>query len=501
MGFVGGKHMTGATDQSVTGGGRSFFGHPRGLLILFNTELWERFSYYGMRAILLYYITGSVADHGLGISLSTGLAIVSIYGASVYLLSIVGGWIADRVLGVRHCVLYGGLVIMAGHLSLAVPLAAFSWLGIVLVALGTGLLKPNVSTMVGALYTAGDPRRDAGFSIFYMGINIGSLLAPLVVGSLRAAWGYHAGFAAAAVGMGLALVFFLGGRHHLVGDVDVPGNPLDAETRRTLPKFVALIAAIVVASAVVSGLLRGWGIDIVIDVISVFSMGAPVAVFYLLLTSPKVDMIERRRVRAYIPLWIAAMAFWMIFEQAATTMARFAEQRTMHQVFGWQIEPEFFQSINPVCIVLLAPVFGWLWIKRAGKIPHAAQKLATGLLLAGVSFLLLSAFAHAIGADGKLPALLFASIFVIQSIGELCLSPVGLSVTTQLAPKAFASQMMALWFLSSASGQAITAQVVQMTANADDATYFMGVGAVALGLAACLVLVAPWVQRQIGPDD
>jgi proton-dependent oligopeptide transporter, POT family len=207
---------------------RGFVGHPRGLLTMFSTEVWERFSYYGMRAILYYYLTDEVMNGGLAIPENTGLAIVSIYGASVYLLSVLGGWVADRLIGGRRSVLLGGVVIMSGHLSLAVPGAFFSFLGIILVALGTGLLKPNVSSAVGELYDPDDTRRDSGFSIFYMGVNLGAFFAPIVVGLLRSVWGYHAGFAAAAVGMGLALIAYVMGRRTLRGAGETPTNPTAA---------------------------------------------------------------------------------------------------------------------------------------------------------------------------------------------------------------------------------------------------------------------------------
>lgn len=475
---------------------RGFAGQPRGLMIMFQTELWERFSYYGMRAILFYYLTDTLANHGLGIDKPTGLAIVSIYGAAVYLLSVVGGWFADRIVGSRRAVLHGGLIIMAGHVALAVPSVLFSFLGIALVAIGTGLLKPNVSALVGQLYDANDARRDSGFSIFYMGINLGAFIAPIIVGLLRAHWGYHAGFAAAAIGMAFSLVFYVAGRKYLRGKGDLPGNPLDAEARAGLPRLAGIVALAVAAAFGASVMWNGLSLKTPIDVISLLAFGTPIAVFTLLLTSPKVEPAEREHVKAYIPIWLAAMLFWMIFEQAATTMSRFAAERTEPSLLGFRFEPEFFQSINPIVIVLLAPVFAILWVRRSGLFPSTAQKMAIGLVAATASFLLL-ALASKLAGDMRAPAFWLALVFVVQTLGELCVSPIGLSATTLLAPKAFQSQMMALWFLASAAGQAITAQMVQLTQGISDTDYFVLMSAIT-GLGALLMfLIAPWVRRKL----
>ncbi|RYV50134.1 peptide MFS transporter [Pengzhenrongella frigida] len=476
---------------------RGFFGHPLGLMTLFTTELWERFSYYGMRAILLYYLTDAVADGGLGIGETTGLAIVSIYGSSVYLLAVVGGWLADRVLGARRSTLYGGVVIAAGHVFLSIPGAGFSYLGIVLVALGTGLLKPNVSAMVGELYTREDGRRDSGFSIFYMGINIGSLVAPILVGAARAFGGYHAGFAVAAVGMALALVFFVAGRR-LLGDAGaaVP-NPVTPADRPALLRTGGLIGSAIVAVLVVARLVSGsFGVSALIDTLSILALAAPVAYFVVMIRSPKVTSPERSRLQAYIPLFIAATLFWMIFEQAATTLASFAANRTDLSAFGMNIAPELFQSVNPASIILFAPVFAWLWVKLDNP-PPTAVKFAIGLTLAALSFLFLAGASAVAGVDGKTPAWVLVVVYVVQTLGELCLSPVGLAATTLLAPRAFRSQAMALWFLAPAAGQAITAQLVTATEGTSDTVYFGGIGVVALLFGLALFAVAPWVERHI----
>jgi POT family proton-dependent oligopeptide transporter len=471
---------------------KSFFGHPRGLMTLFTTELWERFSYYGMRAILLLYLTDKA--HGLGLGQSLGEAVVSIYGASVYLLSVLGGWFADRVLGARKTVLYGGVVIVSGHLCLALPAEGLAYLGIALVALGTGLLKPNVSTMVGTLYDKDDSRRDSAFSIFYMGINIGSFAAPFVVGFLRSHFGFHVAFAAAAVGMTLALVAYVLGRRTLEGRGDTPPNPLTAEDRPTMVKIavavVALLAIIFTYSAWRSG---GLGPKPVVDAISYLCFLAPIAYFTMLLRSPLVTPEERQRVRAYIPLFIAAMLFFMVFEQAATTLTTFAADRTELSVLGISITPEFFQSINPFAIILLAPVFAVIWIKLGDRV-SIGQKFATGLLLAGLSFAVM-ALGSSVAGNAQASPLWLVVVYLVQTLGELFLSPVGLAATTVLAPRAFTSQMMALWFLAPAAGQAITAQLVQATEGASDTAYFGGLAIVTIAFAVILYFLSPWIRR------
>jgi POT family proton-dependent oligopeptide transporter len=477
-------------------GDRAFFGQPMGLFTLFGTELWERFSYYGMRAILLFYLTDTLANGGLGIEQTSGEALVAVYGSSVYLLSVLGGWLADRVIGARRSVLYGGIVIAAGHVLLTVPQALFSYLGIVCVALGTGLLKPNVSSMVGELYDREDPRRDSGFSIFYMGINIGSLAAPFLVGAARAVGGYHWGFAVAAIGMAIALVFFVAGRKYLGGAGDVPPNPLTPQDRPAVVRLFLVVLAGIALAFVIAWLVEGGlGLPTFIGAISYLAFAAPVATFVVMFRSPKVNAHERTRLRAYIPLFVAAMIFWMIFEQAASTLASYAQDNTELTMFGQTVSPELFQSVNPAAIIVLAPVFAWLWIKLDDR-PPTAVKFALGLTFAALSFVFLAGASWL--ADGaKTPAWVLVVVYLIQTIGELCLSPVGLAATTLLAPRAFRGQAMALWFLAPSAGNAIAAQVIQSTPEAGPTAYFGVIGLIALVFAGGMFALAPWVTRHI----
>jgi POT family proton-dependent oligopeptide transporter len=489
---------------------RSFFGHPRGLMTLFGTELWERFSYYGMRAILLYYLTATIADGGLGLDSDTGLAVTSIYGASVYLLSVVGGWFADRVVGARRATLYGGMIIALGHVLLAVPGGpGVSFAGIVAVAVGTGLLKPNVSSMVGELYGRDDDRRDSGFSIFYMGINIGSFSAPFLVGLARSIGGFHAGFAVAAVGMVLALVAFVLGRAQLRGAGDDVPNPLTAADRPLLVRGGLLLGALLGVTALlalaVTSVQAGqvsFGTAGIVNTISYLAFAAPIIYFTVMLRSPKVTAPERSRVRAYIPLFVAAMLFWMIFEQAASSMSAYAESKTDLRVLGLTIQPEFFQSVNPALIIVFAPLFAWLWMRLGDRGPSTAVKFGIGLGLASLSFLFLAGMT-ALAGDGLASSWVLLGTYALQTLGELCLSPVGLAATTMLAPVAFRSQSMALWFLAPAAGQAITAQIVSATSNLTDnfVPYFGTIGAVTLGLTVVFFFFTPWITRHVAAGE
>ncbi len=482
------------------GSDRGFLGHPAGLSTLFFVELWERFSYYGMRAILLYFLVDTAANGGLGIDETTGTAVVAIYGASVYLLSVIGGFTADRLIGARRSTLWGGLVIMSGHVSLSIPATATAWLGIALVALGTGLLKPNISTMVGQLYSDDDPRRDAGFSIFYMSINVGALISPLVVAYLRDRWGYHAGFSAAAIGMAIALVWFGLGRRKLNPISDEVPNPLPEKERARVGMLGAGGVAAFVVVVLVAGLWRDTILEQVIDAISILCLLAPIAYFTTMFRSPKVSSTERSHLLAYLPLWIGAMLFWMIFEQAAGKMALFASERTVEAVGSVEVNPEWFQSVNPLAIIVLAPVFGWIWTRRAGRFPSTPFKFALGVLVIGLSALAM-AWAFASYQGNTAPVYILSGVFVMQTVGELFLSPVGLSATTKLAPRAFASQAMALWFLGSAAGQALAAQLIQGMGGLSDSQYYLVNGVITLVVAGALFALVPWIRTKMASAE
>lgn len=473
-----------------------FFGHPKGLLTLFFTEFWERFSYYGMRAILVYYMYYEVSQGGLGLDQNLALAIMSIYGSLVYMSGIIGGWFADRVFGTSKAVFYGGILIMLGHICLAIPgniVLFFS--SMVLIVLGTGLLKPNVSSVVGEIYSEKDNRRDSGFSIFYMGINMGGFIAPLIVGEAMKT-SFHLGFSIAAIGMFLGLVVFVLTKKKNLGLAGtIVHNPLtEQEKKRAIKIFsaVVIVVAILLAILIPAGLFT---INTFINLVGILGILIPTAYFVTMYRSPKTTAVERSRLIAYIPLFIAAVMFWSIQEQGSTILALYASERTELSILGYTISPAWFQSLNPLFIIILAPVFAWGWIKMGDRQPSIPYKFSLALIFAGLSFIVV--LVPGLLADGNTlvsPLWLVLSYFIIV-LGELCLSPVGLSVTTKLAPAAFSAQTMSLWFLSSAAAQAVNAQLSKFYSVENEIIYFGAIGGTSILLAFVLLGLAPKLNK------
>lgn len=476
---------------------KGFFGHPKGLFTLFFTEFWERFSYYGMRAILVYYMYYEVSQGGLGLDQNLALAIMSIYGSLVYMSGIIGGWLADRIFGTSRAVFYGGIFIMLGHIVLAIPgnLAMF-FVSMVLIVLGTGLLKPNVSSVVGEIYAEEDNRRDAGFSIFYMGINMGAFLSPILVGEVGMKLNFHLGFSIAAIGMFIGLVIFMATKKKNLGlaGTIVP-NPLSkSEKSRTVKIFT--VAALLIGVVIYLGLEYGFlTFDSFILTVGILGILIPTAYFFVMYRSKKTNEVERSRLLAYIPLFIAAVMFWVIQEQGATILALYADTRTNLNFLGFELSPALFQSLNPLFIIVLAPVFAWFWVRLGSRQPSIPQKFSLGLLFAGLSFLVILLPVYFGGANALVSPLWLVLSYFIVVLGELCLSPVGLSATTKLAPVAFSAQTMSLWFLSNAAAQAINAQLVQFYSEDTELMYFGIIGGAAIVLAVVLFIVAPFIQR------
>ncbi|MTH54781.1 MFS transporter [Bacillus mangrovi] len=475
---------------------KGFFGHPKGLFTLFFTEFWERFSYYGMKAILVYYMYYSVSKGGLGIDQGTALAITSIYGSLVYMSGIIGGWIADRLLGSTRTVFYGGVFIMLGHIVLAFPGSFTAFLiSMVLIVIGTGLLKPNISNIVGDLYTEKDERRDSGFSIFYMGINLGGFLAPLIVGTVGMKYNFHLGFGLAAIGMLLGLIVYVLTKKKNLGlaGSEVP-NPLSPAEKKKSFTIIGIAAIILIIAGFIAAQQGALTISSFINIVSILGILIPTAYFIVMYNSKKTTAVERSRLLAYIPLFIAGTVFWAIQEQGATILAAYADQRTILDM-GWiTIEPAWFQSLNPLFIIMLAPVFAWLWIKLGERQPSTHVKFSIGLIFAGLSFLILIVPNILSEGEGLVHPIWLVLSFLLVVIGELCLSPVGLSATTKLAPQAFSSQTMSLWFLTSAAGQAINAQVVQYFETVSETVYFGIIGSIALVLGFVLLAVSKKIK-------
>ncbi|WP_193096716.1 peptide MFS transporter [Brevibacterium sp. FME17] len=484
------------THKTTTDQKKTFFGHPRGLSTLFFVELWERFSYYGMSAILLYYLYYSVSEGGLGIDKGTATAIVSIYSALVYMSGVIGGWVADRLLGMRKAVIIGGVLIMFGHIALAIPGGLPMLLvSMFLIVIGTGLLKTNVSSSVGELYEKTDNRRDAGFSLFYMGINLGSFVAPYLVGTVGQKVNYHLGFSLAAVGMAIGLIVYIRGGRHLTASA--PTNPLRPGDGRRLTGR-ASVGGIIVAGLVVLASFTGLlTVNTLINTVTALSVILPIAYVIIMLRSRRTDAIERSRLLAYIPLFVGAVCYWIVNEQSASVLAEFADQRTNLTILGFDVPSSWFASLNPIATIILAPTFAYLWFRLGDRQPSTPIKFSLGLFLGGASFILMAGPAVLFGTDTPASPLWLLASYVIVICGSMCLSPVGLSATTKLAPRAFLSQMMSLWFLASATASGINAQLVQFYSRETEAQYFAGVGAGVMVAGVLMLFVAPWVRRHM----
>jgi len=426
-----------------------WFGHPRGLSTLFFTEMWERFSYYGMRGFLILYMTKA-----LGFTDPHAGAVYGNYVGSVWLAAIFGGVIADRWLGHYRSVLLGGTIIALGHFTLALHPLPFFYAGLSLIVVGTGLLKPNVSTLVGSLYDQGDERRDAGFSIFYMGINLGALLGPLVAGKLAEGVDWHLGFACAGVGMTLGLAQYVLGRRRLA-----PG--------------IERLAARPKPAAVSPGRAPG--------------------------VSPGGFTAEDwKRMTAVVVFFAFASLFWGAYEQAGSTLNLFADRYVHLELLGIKLYASWFVSVQAAFVILLSPAFAWLWVKLGPRQPSSPAKFALALLFVGLAFVLLMP-AGAIAQGGvRISPLWLVAVYFIEELGELCLSPVGLSVVTKLAPQQVVALMMGVFFLSNALGNKLAGWSAGFISTTPLPTLFGVTAAVTLGAAALMFLLIRPVQRLMG---
>ncbi|WP_334329811.1 peptide MFS transporter [Companilactobacillus sp. HBUAS59699] len=478
---------------------RGFFGQPIGLRTLFLTEFWERFSYYGMRAILLFYMYYAIDKGGLGMNQVTAASVMSIYGSLVYMSSVIGGYISDRILGARRTVFWGGVLIMLGHIALSFPLGeAGLFLSIGLITIGTGLLKPNVSEMVGGLYTDDDPRRDSGFSIYVMGINLGSLIAPQAVNSMWHHFSFHAGFSLAAIGMFIGLiVYWWDGRRYLPESSLHAPDPISGSELKKFYRRVAYGVIAIIVIVAIMAFAKALTVDNFIVILSILGIALPVGYFVMMLTSKKVTKVERSRVIAYIPLFIAAAIFWAIEEQGSVVLALFAAEQTQLHFANFSISAPQFQMLNPFFIIIYSPIFAWLWLKLGKRQPSSPSKFWLGLVATAISYFVLMIPLVGLSSDGKVSPLWLVLSWGIIEIGEMLISPVGLSATTKLAPKAFSSQMMSMWFLADSAGQAANAQLVKLfePGNPSNEMMFFGVtGVVTLVVGIILALLVPKIK-------
>jgi proton-dependent oligopeptide transporter, POT family len=433
-------------------------GHPRGLYTLFFTEMWERFSYYGMRALLVLFMTDAVVKGGMGLTDKVATSIYGLYTAAVYLAALPGGWVADRFLGAQRTVWYGGLVIMCGQFLLVVPKTETFYLGLVLVVVGTGMLKPNISAIVGELYPEAGARRDAGFTIFYMGINLGAAISPLITGAIGEQWNWHYGFAAAGLGMVLGLVQFRLTAKHLGsaglgrGHAEAPGF------RERLILFGALALLLL---AIVLGLAGAIRVNPVILARSTAWIILAVALLYFgsAFFLFGLDREEKKRIAVIAILFVASAVFWSGFEQAGSSFNLFAERYTDRLIgfLKYQIPAGWFQSLGPIFVISLAPVMAAVWVAlgKRNLNPSLPVKFAMGLLFVGAGFCIMAIGSGFVAAGQKVWPTWLISTYLLHTFGELCLSPVGLSSVTKLAPRRLVGQMMGIWFLATSLGNLI----------------------------------------------
>ncbi|WP_107943365.1 peptide MFS transporter [Metasolibacillus fluoroglycofenilyticus] len=476
---------------------KGFFGHPKGLFTLFFTEFWERFSYYGMRAILIFYMYYELHEGGLGLDRVTANSIMAIYGSLVYMSGVIGGWLADRVWGTRKAVFYGGILIMLGHIILSFPGALTSlFISMFFIVMGTGLLKPNVSAVVGDMYAPNDNRRDAGFSIFVMGINMGAFIAPLIVGAVSKKLNFHYGFAIAAIGMLLGLImFWMTAKKNLGLAGSVPTNPMDKEDKKKAIRNFAIGIVVIIALGAVAYATDNLTVAAFSLLITTLGIALPTAFFIIMYRSPKTTEDEKSRLLAYIPLFVAAVMFWAIQEQGATILATYADTRTNLLVGNFEIPAAWFQSLNPLFVIVLAPLFALLWVKWGDRGPSTPMKFVFSLFFAGLSFFVMVIPSVLSGGETLISPWWLVLSFFLVVVGEMLLSPVGLSATTKLAPAAFAAQTMSLWFLASAAAQAINAQLVRVYEVVSDATYFGMIGGASIVLGLVLLICTPLISK------
>ena len=433
-------------------------GHPRGLYTLFFTEMWERFSYYGMRALLVLFMVDTVKKGGMGMDDRTATAIYGLYTAAVYLMALPGGWLADRLWGAQRAVWYGGIIIALGHFTLALPVTQTFYLGLVFVAIGSGVLKPNMSTLVGELYPEGGTRRDAGFTIFYMGVNLGAFIGPMVCGWLAVKWGWHYGFVAAGVGMVLGLIQFKLSRRLLAGAGLERGNlnPLHGVERFGL--IGSLVATTCVVGLGMAGVLKFNPVAIA-KAMAYVILAIAVVYFAVVFLFCGLNKVEKERVGVILVLFVASALFWAGFEQAGSSFNLFAERSTVRQL-GWinyEVPAAWFQALGPIFIIGLAPLFAWLWmwLARRNLDPSIPVKFACGLLLLAAGFVVMAGAAKVVAAGNKALPTWLITTYLVHTFGELCLSPVGLSSVTKLAPRKLVGQMMGIWFLATSFGNLI----------------------------------------------
>jgi len=489
---------------------RSFVGHPGGLSTLFFTEMWERFSYYGMRAILTLYMTKSFAEGGLAFDERYASVIYATYVSSVWYLPLVGGWLADKIFGARRAVLLGAIIIASGHYSMAINSKLTFFLGLILIACGTGLLKPNISAMVGQLYSDTDQRRDAGFSIFYMGINLGAFLSPIVVGFLaQGAWfknliaslgmdpnsSWHWGFGAAGVGMTLGIIQYLLGGKKLAGVGNKPDAPnmVDTGQKQGIDYITMVLAVVGGVVGAALGMMFGdaGAISALFPTVVGFFAG------YLIGITRLLNGDELKRVLVIFILFVFSILFWMTYEQAGSSLTLFADRLTRTTILGWQYPSSWFQSVPAIFVIILAPIMGAIWQGLGSRQPSSPGKFTIGLFFAGIAFVVI-AIASALTGGARVSPMWLVIVYFLQTVGELCLSPVGLSTVTKLSPARMVGLMLGVWFLSISIGSYIAGLATRLFEGNNPAVLtraFSIFAGVTLLAAMILLILTPLIKK------
>ena len=487
-------------------GGKTFFGHPRGLATLFFTEMWERFSYYGMRALLTLFMTTATleANPGLGFDVATAGAIYGMYTALVYITALPGGWIADNLWGQRKAIWVGGWIIAAGHFTMAIPGTPTFFLGLAFIICGTGLLKPNVSTIVGDLYPEGGARRDAGFSVFYMGINLGAFFGPLVTGALGEGYQWHWGFGAAGVGMVLGLIQYRMGQPHL-GDIghlrtDKSPEEVAALSRKFFGTFAAVVAGIAAfAWLVYSGVLP-FTVTQIASALGYSVLILVGAYFLYVWTLGGHTAEENKKMGVIFWLFLLIAVFWSGFEQAGTSLNLFARDLTDRMIFGWELPASWLQSVNAGFIIILAPLFGslWVWLDSRQTNPSIPVKAGMGLLGLAMGFFVLAWGASFATPENPVSPMWLVVTYFLHTVGELCISPIGLSAITKLSPQRRVGQMMGVWFVGAALGNLFAGLIGGTLESLAPAALFRTVAMIIGGVGIVALVASPWVKKLTG---
>lgn len=478
---------------------KGLMGQPKGLYTLFGLELWERFSYLGFQAILALYFAASIAQGGLGYDKDVSSSIVAAFGALLYLLSIAGAWIADRVTGTHRALLWGAIIIAAGHITMGIPAEVTTWIGLGLIIVGTGLLKPNVSTKVGELYAPEDARRDAGFSIYYAGINIGAFLGPLIVGYLGPEVNWHAGFAAAAVGMVLGVIQYIFSEKNLAGREQAVKIRMMFKADKYFWLTIGLVA-VVIALAVGFSAMAGNPLGLIINMVTAVTIIAPIAYLTWMFFSPKVTKTEKANLGPYALLLVALVAYNITYFQTGNTLNFIANQHTNNNILGFEFPGTWYIPMIALVEVAAGPLLAALWIKLGKHQPPVSAKVGIGVILGAISFAII-ALAGALTDHGHLFAMWWIVVsYIFMGIGDLFVQTSGMSATTKLAPRAFAAQTMAVWFSAMAMTQGLQAQIVKLFdyEHMSNIISYFGWQAVAIGaVGVMLIILTPWMRKRM----